>query len=235
MVIDFHSHILPNIDDGSRSSEMSCDMLAQSAQQGVDVMLATPHFYADQMRMNTFLERRSRAYEKIQNHPLRKESTRIICGAEVAFFPRMSEAEELDLLCIENTRLMLVEMPFRPWTSQDLKEIEKLNRRGIKPIIAHLERFYGFQKDKHIIPDLLDMPVYAQLNAECLLTGWWGVRLPLKLLSSGQAHLLGSDSHRSDRRAPNLAEGRAVIQKKLGQGVLDEIDRLGEELLFSAE
>lgn len=229
MIIDFHSHILPGIDDGSRDVETTCEMLRKSADQGVEVMVATPHFYANQMQMKSFLEQREEAFQQVMEAP-REESIRIIKGAEVAFFPGMSRAEELPLLCIENTRLMLVEMPFCSWTNKEIKELEGLINRGMTPIMAHLERFYGFQKDKKIMNELLELPVYVQLNAEAFLS-WWLRRMPLKLLKNGDAHLLGSDAHSVHRRPPNLAEGRKVIEERLGREALDDIDRLGEKLL----
>lgn len=231
MIIDFHSHILPNIDDGSRSPEISCQMLADADSQGVEVMVATPHFYADRMQMGLFLTKRDEAYERVMECPDRTDNITILKGAEAAFFSGMSRAEELDRLCIEGTRLLLLEMPFRPWTGKDLDEVERLINRKITPVIAHLERFYGFQRDKALIPELLDMPVYIQMNAECLLD-WRLRRTPLKLFKTGQAHLLGSDAHSRSHRPPNLDKGRAVLEKKLGHGVLERMDRLGEELLF---
>ena len=50
-VIDFHSHILPGIDDGSRNVETSIGMLRMCREHGVDIMVATPHFYADSNRV----------------------------------------------------------------------------------------------------------------------------------------------------------------------------------------
>lgn len=64
-VIDFHSHILPGIDDGSKNVQMSLEMLGRASEQGVDVMLATSHFYASRHRIEDFLEKRQRAYERL--------------------------------------------------------------------------------------------------------------------------------------------------------------------------
>ena len=67
-VIDFHSHILPNIDDGSKDINMSVEMLKRSKQQGIDVIVATPHFYADSNTIEHFLNKRARALEQLENH-----------------------------------------------------------------------------------------------------------------------------------------------------------------------
>lgn len=66
-VIDFHSHILPGIDDGSKNVETSIEMLRRSKAAGVDIMIATPHFYADCDRIERFTEKRLGAYQKIED------------------------------------------------------------------------------------------------------------------------------------------------------------------------
>lgn len=230
MVIDFHSHILPGIDDGSRGPEMSCKMLTKAATQKIDVMVATPHFYADQMRIEHFLEQRDAAYEKLMNCHFREEDIRILCGAEVTLFPGMGSATDIDRLCIKGTRLMMVEMPFRAWSKSDLREVKQLIHRGITPIIAHIERFLPLQRDKTYLEELMELPVYIQVNAE-VFHDFWMRRRMVKLFQSGKAHLLGSDCHSLHRRPPNLDVGRSVLRQKLGQSALDEMDSLGAKLL----
>ena len=228
-IIDFHSHILPGIDDGSKNTAMSRKMLDSCAEQGVTIQIATPHFYANHMQPEDFLRNRQAAYEKVVDYAGEKEIS-LLCGAEVAFFRSIGYSEILDEMTISDTRLLLLEMPFREWTSRDLKEVELLLRRGIHPIIAHIERFYSFQSDKGIIDDLIDMPVTIQVNAEALLS--WRTRgKMLKLFRTQQAQLLGSDCHNLTSRPPNLQQGREVLEKKLGQAQLQEIDTLGMQLL----
>ena len=64
-VIDFHSHILPGIHDGSKDLETSLEMLRMSAAQGVTDMVATPHFYASKEGFETYLEKRIHAFETL--------------------------------------------------------------------------------------------------------------------------------------------------------------------------
>lgn len=79
-VIDFHSHVLPRIDDGSHSSEESLGMLQISASQGIDVMAATSHFYATEDRISSFLNRRRWSEERLKermNQELTKEDENV--------------------------------------------------------------------------------------------------------------------------------------------------------------
>ncbi len=209
-------------------------MLIASAEQGIDLMCATPHFYADSQRIESFLRHRREAYEKVK--PIADElGIDIALGAEVAFFSGMAGADDLEKLCFEGTNTMLLEMPFRKWTEKDLTEVDRLLRRGIRPVMAHLERFFDYQDRKYlfsrktIVDDVFDLPVYVQLNAECLLdrhgSKW------LKMFGDGRAQLLGSDCHSTGHRRQNLGEGRALIEAAYGQSALDEMDALARKLV----
>ncbi len=229
-IIDFHTHILPGIDDGSRDVDTSCRMLEMAVEQGVDVIVATPHFYASRDRVEHFLEKRERAEavltERMQNIPLQ-----IRHGAEVAFFRGISRAEKLDSLTIEGTNLLLLEMPFVPWEASDIEEVETLiEERGYQILLAHLERYLDLPGGRQRIAEILELPVHVQINAESLAD--WRKRGHLvRMFRAGQAHVLGSDCHSLHRRPPNLAEGRAVLEKKLGREFLNQIDAGGCALL----
>lgn len=228
-IIDFHSHILPGIDDGSRDVSMSLELLRESRKQGISTIVATPHFYAGHDTINEFLNRRHIALERLQENVTFSSPT-LICGAEVYFFNGIGHADGMERFCIEGTNLLLLEMPFRAWSRRNLYEVELLSNRGMVPIIAHLERFYRFQKDKELIDELLDFPVYIQINAESLLS-WRTRHQSLKLFKAGQAHLLGSDCHNITSRPQNLVAGRAVLERKIGRKLLTQIDQLGKTLL----
>ena len=117
-LIDFHSHILPGIDDGSRSTAQSLDMMKLELDQGIGRIVATPHFYADRISVDKFLSRRQQAYEKVMaamDEQGRKAPV-FYLGAEVYYFGGIGKAEMLPKLCMEDTDTILLEMPFCQWT-----------------------------------------------------------------------------------------------------------------------
>lgn len=228
-IVDFHGHFLPGIDDGSPNIETSLRMLTDATRQHIDVMVATPHFYADRMHVQSFLERREAAMDRLQSY-VEDFELKVICGAEVAFFPYISRAEGLEELCIENTRLMLLEMPFRSWTDRDLHEVEELINRGIIPIFAHLERFCPYQKNLRMLDELTSLGGYGQVNAETFLP-IIKRRNALRLFRKAIVCLLGSDCHNASSRPVNLEAGRKILKEKLGIGVLEEMDNLSASLL----
>ncbi len=235
-IIDFHSHLLPQIDDGSKSLETTKEMLRRMSKQGVTHVIATPHFYATRDRMERFLERREEAYQKVLDMQQSMEATpKIITGSEVAFFRGISQAEQIDNLLIGDTNVMLLEMPFEEWSSSYIDEVESLIRdRGFRVVLAHLERYMDIKANKKKIQELTGLPVFVQINAESLLE--WRKRGKLiKMFKNGEAHLLGSDCHGINHRVPNLGDGREVLRKKAGSVVLSDIDDLGKKLVLEGE
>ena len=240
-MIDFHTHILPGIDDGSRDMDMTIRMFEAERDQGVSHICATPHFYAHRRSIEYFLERRNRAVEavrqELQNRP---DLPRITPGAEVLYFTGIERAEQLPQLCLEGTNLLLLEMPFGPWNNEMAKAVEYIiQRRGLHVVLAHVERYERFQKDKDAWNRILALPLTIQLNGESFIDAGSFLRpnkehkLSLRLLAEHENIILGSDCHNLSDRMPNLAKARAVIEKKLGSERLENIDRNTETLLES--
>ena len=234
-MIDFHSHILPGIDDGSRNVKMSLGMIDTLSLQGVHTICATSHFYVTQRTPEHFLERRQEAYELLEP-VLPKNSPRILLGAEVLYFPGISRLEALKDLCLEGTDVLLLEMPFSEWQEYWIREVCDLAlSREFTIVLAHIERYYS-QQPRKVWDKLLELGVLMQVNADFFLQQDSIFRFrngnkALKLLKEGRIHLLGTDAHNLSSRPPIIAEAREVILQNLGQKALDRIDELGEELI----
>lgn len=224
MIADFHSHILPGIDDGSASVEESMAMLQMEVAQGVTHVVATPHFYPRYQSPEAFLEDRKRAEELLRNE-LAKHSAmpEISVGAEVYFFHGISESDCLPLLTIEKKDCILLEMPESVWTDSMYQEIENIRWRwGITPIIAHVDRYIRPLRD-HGIPKRLEaMPVLVQANASFFLSRSTAA-MAMRMLQRDQIHLLGSDCHNVTDRPPKIGNAVAAIRQRLGEGALDRI------------
>ena len=211
MPIDFHTHILPGIDDGSRNVEMSLRMLAAQREQQVDEIVATPHFYAQKDSVEEFLLRRQRSYEKLKT-----------AMEENGFDPKV---------CVEGTQTLLLEMPFAQWNSAIYADVEKLVRhQKLKVVLAHIERYYEFQKKKEIWDAVMELPLYKQMNAGVFLN-WKKRHKAFQLAKEATTIILGSDCHNMDTRHPNLAEGRIVLVKKFGEAFIQRTDCLTREVL----
>lgn len=230
VIIDFHSHILPGIDDGSKGLETSIRMLKISREQGIDCMVATPHFHATRTSIGHFLESREEAYMLVLEH-MESDMPKLIPGAEVAYFEGISEAEEIDKLTIENTGTLLLEMPFGKWNESMLTDVRRLvEDRHMQVVLAHLERYLFTSENRKYAKKIMELPLYVQINAGSLKDWRKSGRL-IKLFKKQQAHLLGSDCHGVQYRPQDLEEGRQILEKKAGREILNNIDSLGTKIL----
>lgn len=228
-MIDWHSHILPAVDDGSRTPEESVQMLDALKADGVDTVIATPHFTANRETLDDFLKRREDALEKIRDAADLRD-VKIIRGAEVKYYPGISRMEGLDRLTIEGTRLLLLEMPMTKWTDFTVRELMELSNIGeLRIIMAHIERYIGFANGK-AIENLCDSGALMQVNAS-FFERIGSRRRALKMLESGYIHLVGSDCHNMTSRPPRLSSAYGLIQKKLGDDFVGQMIEYGYRTL----
>ena len=202
MIVDFHTHILPGMDDGSADPAESAAMLAEEARQGVDLVVLTPHFYATENSPRQFLARRSAAYQRLMQ-VVRPELPQLRLGAEVQYFEGMSRAESLDALRVEGTPLLLLEMPFSRWPSRTVSEVLELNdRQGMQVVLAHVERYLSMQHEE-VWRTFAENGVLMQASASAFRS--WGKRRKIRsMMRDGMIQFFGSDCHNMDDRPPNL-------------------------------
>lgn len=230
--VDFHSHILPGIDDGSKSVEESLAMLRMAGEQGIECVVATPHFYPRYDSPKKFLARRAEAEAQLREALAQEpELPEVITGAEVYFFRGMSQSEFLSELTIGGKQCILIEMPPAPWPEDIYRELEAIwDKWGITPIIAHIDRYIGPFRTYGIPKRLSQLPVLVQANADFFLEKAT-VGMAVRMLKADQIQLLGSDCHNLTSRKPNLGAALARIRQKLGDGILEEINLLASEVL----
>ena len=210
---DYHSHILPNMDDGSKSIAESLSLLREEVRQGVDTVVMTPHFYASQNSPKQFLKRRYEAFRRLLP-ALDRSCPRIILGAEVQFFPGISDCEELSLLTIGQTKLLLLEMPFSQWDAQTIQETLLLQeRRDVRVVLAHIDRYYSDQS-RSLWKELHDSGILMQLNTSALESPLERLRCR-KLIDKGIIHMLGSDCHNLANRPPKWGHVSQDISQKV--------------------
>ncbi len=228
-MIDWHSHILPAIDDGSKDIEESFTLLKTQALQGVDTVIATPHFFANDESVDEFIARRDASLQKIID--LKDESLpEIICGAEVKYYQGISKMEGLKQLCIGGSKLILMEMSMSKWTEYTVSELTELAMRNeVKVILAHIERYYDMQK-KSVWERLYESGILMQVNASYFID-FFTKRKALKMLAGGGIHFIGSDCHNSTSRPPNTSKAYELIQGKLGEEFLNQFNEYGYSLL----
>lgn len=231
-VVDFHTHVLPKIDDGSSSVRESLALLRMEAEQGIGHVVATPHFYARADRPESFLARRAASLQRLREEmEAFPELPRLSVGAEVRYFPGIGDADILPELAIDNGSYVLIEMPMTDWTDKMYRDLENVHDHlGLTPIVAHVDRYIGPMQTRGIPERLMELPVVIQANArffQRLLTQ----RMALRMLERGQIHLLGSDCHNLKNRPVNIRQTVDLIEKKLGKEAVLRINDLERRIL----
>ena len=253
---DFHTHLLPGIDDGSDSVATSLAMLDFWQTQGIRRICCTPHFYAGSNTPECFLRQRQKAFYQLrkayderdrqgaaadewdrvhwqtaeEKDGRRSDRPQLLLGAEVHYFDGISSSADLPDLCLDGTKLLLLEMPFRKWTDRMIDEVIQISARGLQPVAAHIERYLDFNSARMIRCFMEETGVLIQCNAGFFLNRKTS-RKALHMLKKGQIHFLGSDAHNTDSRQPNLGPALELIGKKLGQEPLDRLEQISEDWL----
>lgn len=228
-MIDWHSHILPSIDDGSASAEESVLLIEEERKQGVATVILTPHFYANDGTVEAFLKRRDKALALIKKRRT-EEPPRLILGAEVRYFRGISRMERLKDLRIEGSKLLLLEMPFGRWSEIMIRElIEMASVGGIKIVLAHVERYLKLQK-KETWERLYESGILMQVNAG-FFNSLTSRRKAISLLKEGKIHFVGSDCHNLSSRPPKIGKAFNIIKRKFGEDFSDRMNEYGRKML----
>lgn len=209
-MIDIHTHILPNMDDGSDSVATSIELLNILKNDGVKLICLTPHFYPSNESIENFLIRRNESYKQLIN---KYDDLDLRLGAEIHYYRGISASEDIDKLCIEKTNILLIELSFTsPVTDSMINELIALSNKGFRIILAHIERY---DIDPMKIEYMHTHGILMQCNVE-FINGLFTSRKAIKLLRSGIIDVLGSDCHNLTSRAPNYSKAISIIKNKLG-------------------
>ena len=198
---DYHCHILPRMDDGAKDLEMSLDMIRLMMAQGVDRIVATPHFYAHREEsVRAFLERRQEAYRQIVDTDWTLPYLHL--GAEVAVEQGISRFPGVHQLTLADTSYILLELPYAPFAHWMLEEIDAVSQRyGLTPVLAHIHRYARFYTRAQM-SEVLRTDAVLQFNNEAF-RGFQERRFVMSLIGKGFPYVLGSDAHNMTSRRPD--------------------------------
>lgn len=226
---DFHSHCLPNLDDGAADVNTAVAMLRAVAEQGVDTVVATPHFYIGQHDLPTFLRDRQEAYERLCPN-ITEDMPRVLLGAEVLIREGVSRCD-LRPLCLEGTNILLVEMPFAAPPYWLLEELERIvYGQEVTLMFAHLDRYLAWYSHNHF-EMLMDLPdSIMQVNADSVADKKYFASL-CRHLPDTRRMVMGSDMHDMEYRCPRISQAAKVMSKSRdGRIWLERIARTTEHL-----
>lgn len=211
-MIDLHSHILPELDDGSQSLQESLAMARMAVDSGVTVMAATPHCADGGAREVYEAWKLLRRALKENGIPLRLFPGMEIYGTE----DTLRLLNEGKLFTLNGSRYPLVEFPFHSDGERETRILHGLCKTGLRPIIAHPERYYYVQYDPEFLNRWHRMGCLMQVNRGSLL-GRFGTRIQMmaeELVSRNFASVVASDSHSPRIRTPWMTDVRNLLVRE---------------------
>jgi protein-tyrosine phosphatase len=225
-MIDFHSHILPYIDDGSKNFDMSVEMIKIAFEQGSKYICATPHFITGEFEISR--EAYNDKIEGLKNlGKLKGIDINILPGLEIYMHPDLPKLyREKKIWGLNDTSYLLIEFPMEQLPSYGENVFYELRLLGATPIIAHPERNLKFMKNTGLLLDLLEQGALCQLNAGSI-RGMYGKEVKAfaeTLVKNNMVHMIGSDAHNSSTRSPRLtSENTSIksINKELYEWMMD--------------
>ena len=233
-MIDFHSHVLPNIDDGAKSVEETFNLIKEAQAAGFDKIISTSHYMEGYYEVNkseicTWI---NAINEKLQSQNI---NTKLYIGNELYFSENIINLiSEGKASTINNTDYVLFEIPLNsnPMNLYDI--IYELIEHKYIPILAHPERYSSIQKEPTWVSELIEKGVLMQANFTSIL-GEYGDKAQLivkKLLKNKMVHFLGSDVHKQNTIYPKISKALKEIETIIGSEKLKELTTINPEFVL---
>ena len=225
-MIDIHSHILPEVDDGAQSMEEALAMFRIAAGEGIDAIIATPHCHG---------HRKSASPEIVQERivqvqrELIKEKIPVVLFAGNEIYYRQDVEAELEkgkINTLAGSPYVLVE--FHPEEDYQYisRALKNLNRYGYYPVLAHVERYDNLFAQKGRIEELKKCEVQLQINASSITAkGWSNIyrKRAMGLVKERIADYIATDAHGDKKRAPEVKACEAILEKKAGHSYTQKL------------
>ncbi len=224
---DLHTHILPGMDDGPKTPEEARLLLELELRQGVRRAALTSHYHCESESPEAFLERRAAAWQQLSG--LCPEGLELKLGCEVFFSPQLLSFD-LQPLCLEGTRVLLLELPVLQKPAFAREVLMGLHAQNIVPMLAHVERYQYVRRDPALLRQWQELGCLIQLNAASLIEDAFAQLLVRRHL----ADVVASDAHSAQYRPPLLHQALYGGQRALDPQLVRELEeRAG--LIYSGE
>ena len=224
-MIDIHSHILPGIDDGSRSIDETLEMLREAEKAGFKEIITTPHYFEG------YYEKDEETREQLINNvkaqmDIKKISVSLYVGNEIYITEdTMNNVKVRKASSLNSTKYVLVEFDLNARPMNMMNLIYKILKERYIPILAHPERYRFVQQDPSTLYELASNGVLLQCNYGSF-AGMYGKKAEIiarKLLKNNMISFLGTDAHRAKSIYQKVPEIFKELTELVGEAKVDEI------------
>lgn len=230
-MIDFHSHILPNTDDGSTSIEETINIIKEAKQAGFTKIISTSHYiqgyyeYDENDRMQ-LLEKIKKWGQTPADSTNELNGPELYLGSEIYITAEMPELlKEKKASTINNSKYVLFELPLNTEPLIAKEVVYRLIENGYVPIIAHPERYSYVKESPEYVKELAEMGTLFQANYGSII-GMYGTKAKKtvkKLLKEDLIQFLGSDVHRTNQIYSKIPKVMKKLKKILSEEKLEEL------------
>ncbi|MCM1063471.1 MAG: protein-tyrosine-phosphatase [Eubacterium sp.] len=234
---DMHCHILPAVDDGSRSMEQTMDMLRIAQGEGITAMIVTPHYKEGRHNASpaTIMERIGKVQEEAERQGI---FIPLYPGNEVFYFDGLPERlENNEVLSLNHTDRVLVEFSPTEDHTYIRNALDSVRAVGYVPILAHVERYGCMVRDWKRVRELKQMDAEIQINAASAV-GQLGKQIQRfihDILQENLVDYVGTDAHDARGRAPQFQKCYQALVKRYGESYMDEIFHENASTIINAE
>ena len=220
-MIDFHNHILPNVDDGSKSMDMSLSMFECAFNQGITDVVNTVHYQHPKVEDKTItFEIINEKISEMQNVLYENDILiNLHIGSEVFYLPNLLDLLNDPLATIGDMKYMLIEFHPENIPLSHKKQFFDLKMKGVTPIIAHPERYRQVQNNINLVPEWLESGCLVQVDAGSPL-GLLGKRaqmISMEIIKNNWCQIVGSDAHDNKVRNFCLKDSIDLINNFTGE------------------
>lgn len=222
-MVDIHSHILPNLDDGAKNVEESMMLLKLMKAQGITAVFVTPHFYPTLDNYEDFNSAFYKSLELIKSHTLKQNLPNIYLGCEMFYYIGIGDCDILTNFTYENSRFLLLELDpniINEHLFDDIKKLIKIQK--ITPILAHIERYADCKGYRRLLRFIKKEKILTQINSSSLLyrESYQAVK---KLIKKDLVSFMATDTHSVDKRPPHFKTALYIIEKDFGKDVKEKL------------
>ena len=239
-MIDIHSHIVFGVDDGPRTREESVALLQEAFSQGVRTIVSTSHRRKnmfetpEEVIMENFKEIQALAQQELPD-------LTILYGAEIYYSEdALEKLESKQIPTLNDTQYALIEFSSRTPYWEIRNALSKILLLGIKPVIAHIERYAELESNEKRVKELIDMGCYTQINSSSVLKPRLfrdKYRLFKKraqyFLSHNLVHCVASDMHNLTSRPPYMKQAFTLIKQQYGEKKAQELFMVNPQSIIS--
>lgn len=232
--VDLHSHILPWMDDGADDADVSLELLRKEAADGVRQIVLSSHFNPIDENVSEFRIRRNSSFRQLQKAIAGSELNGLFDlrpAAEIRYNPSLLEIEDLGTLCIDGTKVLLIEFSTQHYPEFVQDVFYRLQTKGYIPLMAHVERFPWLREKPEILYDLVCNGAYAQVNADSIVKSRETLSFIRKMMKFGLIHCIGTDTHNMEKRPPHMKEAEKILNSNPGPDFITYMDNIGKTLL----